>query len=106
MKQVNAKTLVCSLIHDDPMKKEYIFILPRITCTPPKCYAFQFKRREFPIRPAFAMTINTFFKEAIDVTDPVFSHGQLLLHYQGCQHLVLTPAGQYTTKNVVFPGVF
>ena len=115
VKQVKANTLVCRLIHDDPMKNEYIFILPRITCTPPKYYAFQFKRKQFPIRPAFVMTINkaqggTFFKEAIDVTDPVFSHGQLYVALSRVSKYsaltIMTPEGQYTTKNVVFPGVF
>lgn len=45
-------------------------------------YPFTFKRRQFPIKLAFAMTINkaqgqTFSNIAIDLRKDVFTHGQL-----------------------------
>jgi ATP-dependent exoDNAse (exonuclease V) alpha subunit len=43
---------------------------------------FKIKRKQFPIRLAFSMTIKkaqgqTFDKICLDLTKPVFSHGQL-----------------------------
>ena len=47
-----------------------------------KLNPLRFRRRQFPIRPAFAMTINkcqgqTFKNIGIYLNEPVFSHGQL-----------------------------
>lgn len=82
---------------------------------------FTIKRRQFPIKLAFCMTINksqgqTFKKIGIYLPQPVFSHGQLyvalsrvskranlrikVLNYQGRQG-ELRP-GQFFTKNIVY----
>ena len=108
-------SLHCELIQDDPTLPVSSFILPRITSTPPKHYPFQFSRRQFPIRPAFAMTINksqggTFQRIGLDLTSPVFSHGQLYVALSRVPNpaaiTVLTLNGETYTKNVVFPGIF
>ena len=115
MKDINRHSLVCSLIHDDTQQPEFVFILPRIVSTPPVKYPFQFKRRQFPIRPAFCMTINkcqggTFWKVGIDVSTPVFSHGQLYVALSRVGNfaliVVFTTNGVFFTKNVVFRAVF
>jgi hypothetical protein len=115
VKKVLPHSLHCELIQDDPSLPASSFILPRITSTPPKQYPFQFSRRQFPIRPAFAMTINksqggTFKKIGLDLTAPVFSHGQLYVALSRVPNYsaitILTPNRQQTTKNVVFPAVF
>lgn len=60
-----------------------LVFLPRITLTPSDSgLPFQLQRRQFPVRPAFAMTINkcqgqTLEYVGIDLTQPIFTHGQL-----------------------------
>lgn len=54
-----------------------IDLIPSDTVLP-----FSFKRRQFPIRLAFCMTINKAQGQTLDhvgiyLSDPVFSHGQL-----------------------------
>jgi ATP-dependent DNA helicase PIF1 len=57
-------------------------ILPRITVTDNVNFPFAVHRHQFPIKLAFAMTINkaqgqTLTRLGIDLTTPVFDHGQL-----------------------------
>ncbi|EFN63255.1 hypothetical protein EAG_16042, partial [Camponotus floridanus] len=56
-------------------------------------YPFTFRRRQFPVKLAFAMTINksqgqTFDKIAIDLRKDIFSHffpGQLYVAFSVCR---------------------
>ena len=64
--------------------KNQIVLIPRINHTPanPEKMPFTLQRRQFPVRPAFAMTINksqgqTFKQIGVYIRDSVFSHGQL-----------------------------
>ena len=86
-------------------------LLPRIPTIPPDM-PFQFKRLQFPVRIAFAMTINKAQAQSLqvcglDLETPCFSHGQL---YVACSRVgkpsalhVYAPGG--STKNIVDPSV-
>lgn len=62
-----------------------VAFIPRITLTPSGKdaeFAFTLRRRQFPVRLAFAMTINKAQDQSVqfvglDLRVPVFSHGQL-----------------------------
>jgi hypothetical protein len=58
--------------------------IPRISLLPTSStdYAFKFRRRQFPVRLAFALSINKAQGQSVkyvglDVRVPVFAHGQL-----------------------------
>ena len=66
-----------------PVKGQRTFI-PRLSITPSDAenWPFTLRRRHFPVRPAFAITINkaqwqTFQRVGLYQPKPVFSHGQL-----------------------------
>ena len=61
-------------------------LIPRIDCTNKTEMPFELKRRQFPLKPAFAMTINkaqgqTLEKVGIFLSAPVFGHGQLYVAF-------------------------
>lgn len=56
---------------------------------------FQLKRKQFPVMPVFAMTINksqgqTFDIAANDLNDEVFGHGQLYIALSRCTTKLMT----------------
>lgn len=89
-------------------KGEDVFI-PRIPLIPTDLI-FEFKRLQFPIKLAYAITINKSQGQSlktvgIDLSVPCFSHGQL---YVACSRVgtpsnlfILAPEGK--TRNVVYP---
>jgi ATP-dependent DNA helicase PIF1 len=92
--------------------------LPRITLTPSDSgLPFQLQRRQFPVRPAFAMTINkcqgqTLDYVGIDLTQPIFTHGQLyvaLSRVRSFDSVSVLPDEQYLnsfyTDNVVYKDI-
>ncbi|XP_057339407.1 uncharacterized protein LOC130676918 [Microplitis mediator] len=71
--------LRCKILTGD--KAGDIVFINRMTLYCENIYPFTFKRRQFPIKVAFCMTINkaqgqTFDKVGIDLTKDVFNHGQ------------------------------
>ncbi|XP_058808593.1 ATP-dependent DNA helicase PIF1-like [Phymastichus coffea] len=70
----------CIILTGD--RANQIVFLKRITLYSENDYPFTFKRRQFPVKLAFAMTINkaqgqTFKNTGIDLRRDVFNHGQL-----------------------------
>ena len=77
---LNNNLLKCKILAGD--KEGQVVFLNRITLYSDNEYPFTFKRRQFPIKLPFAMTINkaqgqTFSNELIDLQKDVFSHGHL-----------------------------
>ena len=94
------------------MKGKIVFI-PIITCTTETGrFPFSFSRRQFPVRPCFAMTINksqgqTLDFVGLDLTDEVFSHGQLYVAFSrvrswSCIKVKICHDKGRRTRNVVW----
>lgn len=105
------KKLMNNLIEATILKGKFkgeVVLIPRIPMIPSDL-PFNFKRLQFPIRLAFAMTINKAQGQSLQICGinleyPVFSHGQL---YVGCSRVgkpsalfIYTKDGK--TKNVVY----
>ncbi|KAB0792783.1 hypothetical protein PPYR_00660 [Photinus pyralis] len=78
--ELGDNVIKCKIFTGD--KSGDIVFIHRITLYCENVYPFTFKRRQFPIKIAFAMTINksqgqTFDQIGIDLRKDVFTHGQL-----------------------------
>jgi hypothetical protein len=97
-----------------------IALIPRITLTPSAKstnHAFVLRRRQFPVKLAFAMSINKAQGQSLkfvglDLRVPVFSHGQLyvaLSRATSSKNIkILLPQNDLqacTTTNVVYPEI-
>jgi ATP-dependent DNA helicase PIF1 len=115
----------CEIIPNDTLlegQQAYQFLLPRVKLTPPASYPFTFTRKQYPIKPAFAMTINksqggTFDVVGLDLSSHVFSHGQLYValsrvkNWQSIHIFMQAPpqarlADLPTTRNIVWSQIF
>ena len=78
----NRVVLHCTICGDINRR---IVKIPRVTLRPREGeFAFEWSRRQFPVRPAFSFTINkaqgqTLRQVGVWLMDPVFTHGQVLL---------------------------
>jgi hypothetical protein len=91
--------------------------IPRITIIPSDDqFGFQLRRRQYPVRLAFSMTINKAQGQSVanvglDLRTEVFAHGQLYVALSRCTSSrrikVLFKEGQTDTltKNIVYPEV-
>ena len=105
--------LKCELIPPVPLpdgQSPLQFFLPRVTLTPPDGYYIPFTRKQFPILPAFAQTINksqggTYERVGLDLFNPVFSHGQLYVALSRVSDFsclrILLPNQETDTENIV-----
>jgi len=95
-----------------------IALLPRISLIPSteEGYTFQFKRKQFPVKLAFAMTIHKAKGQslryvAVDLRVPVFAHGQLYVALSRATSanrvkVLLKNNTDYKTENVVYTEIF
>ena len=111
---IDNKLLQCRVVETDR-----VVLIPRITFIPKlNEYPFEWQRRQFPVRTAFAITINksqgqTLKYAGVWLRGDVFTHGQL---YVACSRvsspenlrfaLMRDPSKtQFTAANVVFKEV-
>ena len=89
--------------------------IPRVKLFPEKNkFPWEWSRRQFPVRPAFAMTINkaqgqTLKRVGVDLTEQIFTHGQLYVAVSRVGHpraicfsVGIDEDGCRRAKNVVF----
>ena len=108
--------LECSIVGGEFNNRKVL--IPRITLRPKdREFAFEWSRRQFPVRVCFAMTINksqgqTLQNVGIWLNDNCFAHGQLYVAVSRVgspsklKFAVRKSEGNYTTRNVVLKDVF
>lgn len=116
---IHGQMLKCQIAGGD--RDGNVVFLPRITFTPNESEEFhmQWKRRQFPVRTAFAMTINKSQVQSLSVVgvwleEPVFAHGQLYVASSRVGHpdnikYAVKPYQNFpanATRNVVYHEVF
>ena len=86
-------------------------LLPHITFKETLPSGHTLLRKQFPLAPAYASTFHscqglTLDSVGIDLTQPVFTHGQLYTALSRVRHrsnmTVLLPNGQETTTNITY----
>jgi ATP-dependent exoDNAse (exonuclease V) alpha subunit len=111
--QANERVLEVRILGGDHAGK--MAFIPRITiCTSNNDLPFELRRRQFPVRLAFAMTINKSQGQSVkhiglDLRRSVFTHGQLYVALSRCTSSlrikVLLESEFFCTPNIVFPEV-
>ena len=110
MKGLNTYVIEATIL-TGPFEGEHVFI-PRIPLIPTDL-PFSFKRLQFPVRLAFAITINksqgqSLTVTGLELTDECFSHGQLYVGMSRAKdptklYIVADKDGE--TDNVVYDQV-
>ncbi|CAJ0586072.1 unnamed protein product, partial [Mesorhabditis spiculigera] len=88
VEQIQTRVLLCRFATGSRKGKQVL--IPRIDCQYEKNIPFTLKRRQFPIRPSFAMTINksqgqSFERVGLDLSAPIFAHGQAYVAISRCK---------------------
>ena len=107
-KCLDNKLLQCRIVESGRL-----VLIPRITFIPkPAEYPFEWQRRQFPVRPAFAITINksqgqTLKFAGVWLRGQVFTHGQLYVACSrvsspACLKFALMSDQQGAASNIVF----
>jgi ATP-dependent DNA helicase PIF1 len=112
VRRVGTRVITCQIAVGDHAGSTAL--IPRvITCPSDDKYPFPFQRLQFPLQPAFALTINksqgqTLSFVGLMLTPPVFTHGlNVAMSRVGSPDniRILTPQddqGRFLAKNVVF----
>jgi ATP-dependent exoDNAse (exonuclease V) alpha subunit len=112
------RVLQVRVLGGDISDEDRVAFIPRITLFgPEEDLGFKFSRRQFPVRLAFAMTINKSQGQSlkyvgINLHTPVFTHGQLYVALSRCTSkcnvkvLFQEHSDTTVTKNFVYSEVF
>ena len=116
---VRRKVLQCRIISKDRRFRGKVVLIPRIRLLPnTETLPVPLKRLQFPVRLAFAMTINKSQGQSVEhvginLQTSVFSHGQLYVAFSRCtlplNILALLPEQSQESRrtlNVVYKEVF
>jgi hypothetical protein len=110
---IRGRVLKCRIMSGDERFSGKIVFIPRITLSPTaEDLPMRLRRRQFPIRLAFAMTVNKSQGQSLkhvglDLRSPVFSHGQLYVGLSRCTSgnrlkVLLKEGDVGRTMNVVY----
>ena len=113
-KCIDNKLLQCRIV-----ETSRVVLIPRISFIPkPSEYPFEWQRRQFPVRPAFAITINksqgqTLKFAGVWLRGEVFTHGQLYVACSRVSHpdnlrfalMRVSNRSQFTAVNIVYKEV-
>jgi ATP-dependent DNA helicase PIF1 len=104
--------LECKIISGEYAGK--VVFIPKVTLTSSK-FPFTLFRKQFPLKPCFAMTINksqgqTIDFVGIDLTDSVFTHGMTYVAFSRARSwefikVAVNPAHGNKVKNIVWKEV-
>jgi PIF1-like helicase/Helicase len=111
--EIRRKVLKCRIVSSDEKFAGKIVFIPRITLAPTaEDLPMPLRRRQFPVRLAFAMTINKSQGQSLkhvglDLRSPVFSHGQLYVGLSRCTSgnrvkVLLKDVDEGKTSNIVY----
>ena len=112
--ELKSHVLRCRVLTQQAQGEQQDVLIPRITLSSDNAeIPFKLCRRQFPVRIAFAMTINkaqgqTFDRVGLLLRQPVFSHGQLYVAFSRVRSLdsilLKIEHGEATTvtKNIVY----
>jgi hypothetical protein len=115
LRRASSRVLEVQLIRGD--HSSHIALIPCISLQPTSSngeFSFLLQQRQFPLRLAFAMTINKAQGQSVrhvglDLRVLVFTHGQLYVALSratsGQQVKVLLPDSEDSTQNIVYPEV-
>ena len=115
--EIRTRVLKCRIISGDAKFAGKVVFIPRITLAPTaEDLHIPLQRRQFPVRLAFAMTVNksqgqSLKNVGLDLRTPVFSHGQLYVGLSRCTSgnrlkVLLKNEDGGKTSNIVYREIF